>query len=237
VIADESITIQKLVHLSLAAEQFEVIASSDGQDAYLKVKSMKPDLLLVDAGLRQISGVELIEKVRSDSSLSRIKTCLLVGTSLKTDVKKGGPIDEVLKKPFDAKALMDLVHRLLLDEDSTVVRLNESDDDEKTPVVPKKILQVDQKREAINKKLEQLVSEVKEAPREDLSSLDEDTAKMSPASFKHPVNTKIEPAPVEAPKEVPDLARQEIRSWIEANLPRLAEEILKEEILKITQNR
>lgn len=232
-VADESIAIQKLVHLGLAATQYEVIASSDGQDAYLKVKSMRPDLVLADCNLRQMDGFDLVEKIRNDSSLSFVRTVLLKGTIPKNKESRLKEVvtDEILAKPFDTKTLLELVHKWILDEESTPIASSIK------PVgVPSKI-------EALNQKLEAIAAEVT-----DDSSLDEDTAKVAPAAFKQPVNGSGTVQRAEGQPAIPKAAdtptasqmeswvREEAVKWLEKNLPKLAEGIIKEEIQKLTKN-
>lgn len=238
-VADESITIQKLVHLGLASGQFEVITCADGQDAFLKVKSMKPDLVLADCNLRQLDGFDLVEKIRGDSSLTATKTVLMKGQipKGKEDRLKNVVTDEILSKPFDAKTLLDLVHKLLLDEESTLVKkpIDKPMDEEITPIVK---LQGD-KVEQLNRRLQQAASEVVPAPDElpqkikDLSSLDEDTAKVKPQDFKSPVHVEAPEVRALTSSQMETAFREEIQKWAQSNLTAIAEKILKDEIGKL----
>lgn len=245
-IADESITIQKLVHLTLTAPQFEVIASSDGQDAHQKAKSLKPDLILADCNLRQVDGFDLVEKIRGDSTLTSMRTVLLKGNLHKAKEKylANCPADEILQKPFDSKSLLDLVHKLLLDEESTVVGLEKPQasstmDEDKTPIVK---LAPKNKMEVLNQRLEAIAEEVAPKKVAELSSLDEDTAKVLPQNFKQPVNSVApttlpngsHPQAAPAEEEMQAIVRDEVRKWVQENLPRLAEDALKKEISKLT---
>src|SRR4051812_36667415 len=82
-VADESISIQKSVNLAFAGQtEFEVIGSADGQDAWVKVKTLKPEFVLADCQLRQISGFQLCEKIRGDSSLAKTFVILLKSANL-----------------------------------------------------------------------------------------------------------------------------------------------------------
>lgn len=242
-VADESITIQKLVHLGLASTQFEVITAADGQDAFLKVKSMKPDLILADCNLRQLDGFDLVEKIRNDSTLLNTKTILMKGTigSEKEARLKNSLSDEVLVKPFDARTLLQTVSKLLLDEEST---LKSAASEEVTPIVKIK----DNKVELLNKRLQDaaadVVSQKEDLPGipnkiKELSSLDEDTAKVKPQNFVHSVNSepeKTKSAPsLQDDSRRDEIFREEVLKWVKSNLPSLAEKILKEEIAKFTK--
>jgi len=239
-IADDSITIQKLVHLSLAPNNFEVITASDGLYAYQKVKTLRPDLLLADANLRQLDGFDLIEKVRAETPLAKTRVVLLRGTLVKDKEKrlKGLPADEILMKPFDSKALLELVRRQLLDEESTVVGL---DTEEKTPIVRiEKSSSGQTKIESLNQKLEAIAAEVAKSNSEEEE--DEITAKIRPAEFKKPVHIEAVASPTPpaaeaapSPQMIQDAVRAELKSWMDSNLQGLAERLLKEEISKLTK--
>jgi CheY-like chemotaxis protein len=123
-IADESITIQKLVNLTFADRSVEVITASDGPDAMIKVKRLQPDIVLADAHLRQVDGVELCENIRADTKLRTIFVVLLKGHVDKEFEKRIETVrfDEIISKPFDSKVLAEVVDRFLMDEESTVVK-------------------------------------------------------------------------------------------------------------------
>lgn len=123
-VADESITIQKLVNLTFATRSVEVITASDGPDAMTKVKRLHPDVVLVDAYLRQVNGVDICENIRADASLSRIAVVLLKGKVSKEfeDRIAKLKVDEILVKPFDSKALATVVDRLLGDDETTITK-------------------------------------------------------------------------------------------------------------------
>lgn len=251
-VADESITIQKLVHLGLASSSFEVVAASDGQDALQKIKTFRPDLVLADTGLRHLDGFQLVEKIRTDSSLTNIKTILLKGPLPKGKESriKEVPVDDVISKPFDARSLADIVHKVLLDEESTALGM----DEEKTPIV--RMVNVQKgtkiepfqpatKEQALNKKLAAIAAEVQTEDRaDDYSSLDENTAKVAPENFKNPVNVHgdsektvvADPLKDPLPKsEIERVLKEQIQGWIQSDLKPLAERLIKEEILKMTK--
>lgn len=124
VIADDSITVQKLVNLTLAGLNFEVITSMDGHDALLKIKRLKPDLVLADTELQEIRGADLCEEVRSSSELLDTRLILMHSTQAGGSASdfEGAPFDFFLEKPFDSKTLIAVVQKVLNEEPSTHVR-------------------------------------------------------------------------------------------------------------------
>jgi len=205
-IADASITIQRLVHLGLSGNTFEVIASSDFSDATQKIKTLKPDLILVDFALRGGGGLELIEKIRADSGLTHIKVILLKGSTDKESLPKSQQMlmDEILAKPFDARRLADIVHTVLLDEEKTpLVEPAESDQDEVTAKIsPQKF---------------------------------KNPVRSEPTSEAEVTANAFASIPLTDRGHFEKVLREEIQQWIQKDLQPMAERILKEEILKMTK--
>jgi CheY-like chemotaxis protein len=123
-LADDSITIQKLVNVSLAGKVHEIILSNDAQDALLKAKRMKPDLVLVDSELPNDSSQELCEKLRSE--LKNIKILLLEENGAH---RLRSECDGNLSKPFNAESLLGAVENVMgapsapRDEDEEVTQV------------------------------------------------------------------------------------------------------------------
>ena len=64
-LADDSITIQKVVNLTFADEGIEVVAVSNGDQAERRLADVQPDLVLADISLPDKNGLELIKDVQS----------------------------------------------------------------------------------------------------------------------------------------------------------------------------
>lgn len=254
-VADESITIQKLVNLTFAGTNFEVIGASDGADAMTKVKRLQPDIVLADAQLRQIDGLKLCESIRSDSSLFATRVVVLKGSVAKDfeDRLFTVKVDGILAKPFDAKALTGLVDRLLSEEDSTVVKetqkVVEKNAAKKLEAIAAEVAADDDDYEAetVTKRVQPLpIVQGEEEPTKKLRPgrgdiEDENTD----VTFSEPIKVSSIPSPevsavIETAPKVSNfesMARAEIRDWIDKNLPAMAEKILKEEISRLADSR
>jgi CheY-like chemotaxis protein len=116
-LADDSITTQKVVALTFAREDVEVEAIADGARALERAKSLRPDIVLADVSMPGLSGYELCERIRGNPQLAETPVVLLVGSF--------EPFDEVeatrvgcngyLTKPFDTSELIGTV-RTMIDE-------------------------------------------------------------------------------------------------------------------------
>ena len=71
-IIDDEIHIVELIRFNLETSGYEVDIAYDGLDGYLKIKENAPQLVLLDWMLPNISGIDMLKKIRNDKSLSDI---------------------------------------------------------------------------------------------------------------------------------------------------------------------
>jgi CheY-like chemotaxis protein len=119
-VADDSITIQKVVSLSFAGEDIVIHSVSNGEQALEKVRAIKPDVVLADVFMPGRNGYEVCAAIKEDPDLSQIPVILLVGTFEPFDEAEATRVksDGRLTKPFDTGEMVELVHSLL-DRDAT----------------------------------------------------------------------------------------------------------------------
>lgn len=113
-LADDSVTIQKVVGISFASEDIEVIAVDNGDDAIARAREMRPDVVLADVVMPGKNGYEVCEALKSDPALAAIPVLLLSGTFEAFDeerAQRAGAAGHIAK-PFEAQALVDQVRRL-----------------------------------------------------------------------------------------------------------------------------
>ncbi len=114
-LADDSLTIQKVVELTLAGADYELNCVSNGQNALESLDRSRPDLILADAVMPGKNGYEVCEAVKSNPATARIPVVLLSGTFEPFDRGRADRIgaDRVISKPFDAQRLLDEIETLL----------------------------------------------------------------------------------------------------------------------------
>src|SRR5437867_9471960 len=78
-LADDSITIQKIVNLTFSGEGIDVVTVGNGDAALKKVYDLHPDLVLADIFMPGKNGYEVCEHIKNDPELLRIPVILLVG--------------------------------------------------------------------------------------------------------------------------------------------------------------
>ena len=114
-LADDSITIQRMVTQTFAEENFEVICASNGEIAIEKLQEVTPRIILADIFMPRKTGYEVCEYVKSNPKLRHIPVILLVGTFEPFDKREASRVsaNTYLTKPFETTALVKLVRELL----------------------------------------------------------------------------------------------------------------------------
>jgi CheY-like chemotaxis protein len=114
-LADDSVTIQKVIELTFMEEDYRLVAVSNGDDAIDRLQSLTPDLVIADVHMPGASGMAVCE--RSKQLYPGVPVILLVGTFEPFDEEEaaGCGADAHLKKPFDSQELLHLVGRLMAD--------------------------------------------------------------------------------------------------------------------------
>jgi CheY-like chemotaxis protein len=114
-LADDSLTIQKVVELTLSGTDYELTCVSNGQKALDSVAASLPDLILADVVMPGKNGYEVCEAVKGNPATARIPVGLLSGTFEPFDRGRAERIgcDMVISKPFDAQQLLARIETLL----------------------------------------------------------------------------------------------------------------------------
>jgi len=114
-LADDSVTIQKVVGIIFANEDYELIVVDSGDAALQKAREVKPDVMLVDALMPGKNGYEVCSEIRRDPQLSHIALLLMTGAFEVVDEEKNrqSGADEFITKPFESQALIDMTSRLI----------------------------------------------------------------------------------------------------------------------------
>jgi CheY-like chemotaxis protein len=93
----------------LADEGYSVSEASDGATALRRLTSQRPDLILLDLGLPEIRGEELLRTKASDPALAAIPVVVLSGASRSHSTMPG--VAAVVPKPFDLDDVVALVRK------------------------------------------------------------------------------------------------------------------------------
>jgi CheY-like chemotaxis protein len=98
----------------LARRDYEVILAFDGQEGLEKMKSEKPDVVLMDMGLPVIDGWEATTRAKADDEIKSIPIIALTAHALESDRQKAIDCgaDDFDTKPIDFKRLLSKIESI-----------------------------------------------------------------------------------------------------------------------------
>jgi len=113
-VADDSLTIRKVIDMIFATEDFEITSVDNGLEAISKARELCPDLVLADVAMPGRSGYEVCDALKSDPQTQSIPVMLLAGTFEPFDESRAraARADDYIIKPFESQALLDKVRTL-----------------------------------------------------------------------------------------------------------------------------
>ena len=120
-LADDSMTIQKVVNLTFADEGIDVTSVSDGDAAIRYLESERPDIILADVHMPGANGYQICEYIRSHPETAAIPLILLAGSFEPFDEEEARRVgaNSSLRKPFESiRGLVEQVSELLNTENS-----------------------------------------------------------------------------------------------------------------------
>ncbi|WP_101773028.1 winged helix-turn-helix domain-containing protein [Peptostreptococcus faecalis] len=131
---DDEEHILELLKFNLELGGYEVITSRDGFDGFIAAKEENPDLILLDWMLPNISGIDILKKIREDKKLSRVPVIMLTAKNMEEDKIEGLNVgaDDYITKPFSVKELMARI--------KTVLRRSETSSKKETVLTVGKIM-------------------------------------------------------------------------------------------------
>ncbi|KOP72319.1 XRE family transcriptional regulator [Lysinibacillus sp. FJAT-14745] len=104
-VVEDDVAIGNLIKMTLATQQYEFDIARDGHSALQKALAMNPDVIILDLGLPDIDGVELITKIRSWTQTPIIVVSARGEEHDKINALDAGA-DDYVTKPFSVEELL-----------------------------------------------------------------------------------------------------------------------------------
>lgn len=118
-LADDSVTVQRVIELTFADEGFKVVSFGDGDEVvgYLEAGNT-PDVILADTTMPARDGYDVAAWVKGRDTLSAVPVVLMTGAFEPIDDKRAEACqaDAILVKPFEPQQVVSLVKRMLAGE-------------------------------------------------------------------------------------------------------------------------
>ncbi|PYR26581.1 MAG: hypothetical protein DMF98_08570 [Acidobacteria bacterium] len=114
-LADENVTIQRVMHLIFADQNVRVVSVGDGDQAIQRLDAAPPDIVLADAGMPGRNGYDVARYVKQSPRLAHIPVVLLTGAFEPVDQVRAteAGCDGILAKPFAPQLVINRVQQLL----------------------------------------------------------------------------------------------------------------------------
>jgi CheY-like chemotaxis protein len=114
-LADDSVTIQRVVELTFSGEDVQVVTVGDGEQAIARIPIERPDIVLADIGMPKRSGYDVSAFVKGRPDLAHIPVLLLAGAFEPVDDARAQQVkcDGVLVKPFEPQQVVARVRELV----------------------------------------------------------------------------------------------------------------------------
>ena len=114
-IVDDVISNVLLLKVLLNNEKFQIVTASNGTEALAQVKKEKPDLVLLDVMMPDISGFDVAKQMKADPEMSDIPIIFLTALNSTADIVKGFQVggNDFISKPFNKEELIIRVTHLI----------------------------------------------------------------------------------------------------------------------------
>lgn len=115
-IVEDEIDTYRLLKYRLEVEgQYQTIQAKDGVEALEKVRTEKPDLVILDIMLPVLDGYEVCRTLKNDASTKQIPIIMLTAKGTIGNMEEGirAGTDDYVTKPYDSHQLLDKIKKLL----------------------------------------------------------------------------------------------------------------------------
>jgi len=115
-VVDDEENLLELLEAVLEQAGFAVVTASDGKECLQKLKTVKPDLILLDMMMPGMSGREVCEKIRADPKTRDLKVAFLTVARFSEtgkDTLKKMKVLDYITKPFDNDDLVRRVKKIV----------------------------------------------------------------------------------------------------------------------------
>jgi CheY-like chemotaxis protein len=116
VLVEDEVLVARMYESSLTYEGFNVVVAMNGKQAVEMIQTEKPDLVLLDIMMPEMSGMEVLEIIKSDAATKGIPIVMLTNLSGKHDVESAlakGAMEYWVKSDLRPRELSDKVKKIL----------------------------------------------------------------------------------------------------------------------------
>ncbi|MEX2293749.1 MAG: response regulator [Acidimicrobiales bacterium] len=114
-LVEDDPVILRLLEVNFDLEGFSVLLAEDGAEGVAMARAKRPDAIVTDIMMPNMTGIELVQTLKADPATSSIPVLLLSAKAQTSDLKAGmdAGADDYVTKPFEPLDLIDRVNALL----------------------------------------------------------------------------------------------------------------------------
>ena len=114
-VVDDEPFILMVIDDKLSRAGHKVITSRQSKGIIEIVRKEKPDLIILDWMMPEVSGIDICQQLKVDSELANIPIIMLTAKGQEDDEKRGlmSGVDRYLTKPFSPKVLLKMVNEVV----------------------------------------------------------------------------------------------------------------------------
>jgi CheY-like chemotaxis protein len=114
-VVDDEPDIVSTIKTRLEWNKFKVETASNGSEAFEKLESSIPDLILLDGNMPVMSGFEMLDHMRQDNRFKDIPVIMLTAVCEANNIALAGSlgVTEYVTKPFEFAKLLEKITRVL----------------------------------------------------------------------------------------------------------------------------
>lgn len=115
IIIENDLDIQEMIAYNFRQEGYRVFCSMTGEDGLHKIRTKKPNIVLLDWMLPGMSGIEVCKAIREDEEIKKTKILMLTAKSEEANIILGLELgaDDYMTKPFSTKVLLAKVNSII----------------------------------------------------------------------------------------------------------------------------
>lgn len=118
-VCDDERHIVRLIQVNLERQGWEVVTAFDGKEGLEKIRSEKPNLVVLDVMMPYMDGFEVLKSLRREPDTEALPVIMLTAKAQDKDVFEGYHYgaDMYLTKPFNPMELVTFVKRIIANQD------------------------------------------------------------------------------------------------------------------------
>jgi len=115
-IVEDDPLMQRMYQKIFSLENYDVITADNGEDALLKIREVKPTIILLDVMMPKLNGFQVLEKLKSDPDTKKIPVIMLTNLAGAQDAEialEKGAVKYIVKSEHDPKSIVNMVKEII----------------------------------------------------------------------------------------------------------------------------